>query len=226
MKVGQYPMTLNVLNGLCLLLCLVAFFFWPAILPALAVLLLAERAHRRSQAPRGGLQVARLVLWVVVAPLVLVSLLTAKVALYDVYYQRLRLGSEVRAHDAVREIRTGLGRYAKLRGAFPPTLGQLVDLKLIEHRHASKCIHGYTEACFFGYMLSYQPDSLIAGSANPQEYSRFTLMAYPSYLSFGRRNFMLVHTGEILTRESMEDTNGSSEPAPANWRITASGIGQ
>ena len=202
---------------------LLAFFYWPLIIPAFVALLLAERLHRSGHESRRTLWAARLFLLVVSAPLVLASLLIAKVGVYDIYYQRQRLRDEIRARDAVREVRTGLGRFAELRGYFPGTLQDLVELGLIDRRYSSKCVFGYTEACFFGYMMSYDPDAMFDKT---EGYSRFTLIAYPGYLTFGSKNFMLVHTGEILARDSLEDVNGSLDPPPPGWRVSAAGIPQ
>ena len=217
-------LTISTLSRTCFLLCVIAFFFWPAILAAMIVLFIIERMNRQG----GGLRsvwIVRLVLWIVAAPLVLSSLLTAKVTVYDILYQRLRLGSEVQARETVREIRTSLNRYVELHGSFPADLGQLVESKLLNERYTSRCAFGRTQTCLFGYALRYEPERPISGMPNSPGYSRFSLIAYPGFLSFGRRNFTLVHSGEILIRDSLEDVNGSTELPPPDWRISANGIG-
>jgi len=185
----------------------IAYFFWPAIIPAVVFMLLAVRDARKTSNKR-GVRAALLAL----APILLLVLTTIALIAWSRIPRVIattRANQESGALKAVQDFRTALGKYRHQHGGYPATVQPLFDKGLLDKK--------YAEGMSFGYHLFYLPSK--KAERGDSEVRSFMVLAQPSSFTFGRRLFSLNETGVIVIRKP-EDAGNEIEqklPAPPEW---------
>lgn len=200
----------NVIALLSLCCTVASLIFWPAIVPAIVLVVFAVRGARKNSNDRG----VKLAFWAVV-PLLLLIFVTAVATAWLAVPRMVaaaKARDEVSALNRVREVRTAIAAYRYRSGGYPASLQVLVEEGLLAPPQTQNSIRGY--------YLSYDHGKEIrAGSGL---YESFAVFARPGRFSFGQRLFYLNNTGAIQIQKSDKagDEIEQELPPPPDWGHT------
>lgn len=197
----------NTIALLSLCCTMASLIFWPAIVPAIVLVVFAVRGARKNSNDRG----VKLAFWAI-TPLLLLIFVTA-VATVGLTGPRMvaaaKARHEVGALNAIREVRTALAAHRNRFGGYPASLQVLVEQGLLESHQTQGSVRSY----YFSYDHGKE---IRAGSGL---YDSFAVFARPGRFSFGQRLFYLNTTGVIQIQKSDQagDEIEQELPPPPDW---------